>query len=113
MLLSDLAYAGSFETQWKNFASWLLVGGLTSSFIALIWAMVDVVRLGRDRGVRRIVYLLLLLAAWVLGFVNSLVHAADAWGSMPKGLILSAIVAALSLAATWIGFSNYRTRVVL
>jgi uncharacterized membrane protein len=111
VLLNDLAYARSYEVQWKNFASWLLVGGLSVSFIALAWAIADLVRLPHDRGVRRMIYVALLLAMWILGFVNALVHAGDVWASMPEGLVLSAIVALLSIAAVWLGFSNYRMTV--
>jgi uncharacterized membrane protein len=108
VLFNDLAYARSYEVQWKNFASWLLVGGLAVSFLALAWAVVDFVRLPHDRGVRRMVYLALLLVMWILGFVNALAHAGDVWASMPESLILSAIAALLSIAAVWMGFSNYR-----
>ena len=44
----------------------------------------------------------------MLGFINALIHAKDAWASMPEGLVLSAIVAALAIAATAIGFSPAR-----
>jgi uncharacterized membrane protein len=108
VLASDLAYAKTFEVQWKNFASWLLVGGLAMGFVALVWAIVDFARLGHDRGARRLAYLVALLAMWTLGFVNALVHAGDAWASMPRGLILAAIVAVLSIVAAWLGFANYR-----
>jgi uncharacterized membrane protein len=111
VLFGDLAYARSYEVQWKNFASWLLVGGLAMSFVALVWAIVDLARQADDRGARRIVYVASLLAMWILGFVNSLVHAGDAWASMPAGLILSGLGALLSAAAVWLGFSNYRARV--
>jgi uncharacterized membrane protein len=111
VLFNDLAYARSYEVQWKNFASWLLVGGLAVSFIALAWAIADFARLSHDRGVRRLIYLALLLAMWILGFVNALAHAGDVWASMPESLILSAIVALLSIATVWLGFSNYRMRV--
>jgi len=102
-LLSDWAYSASFEIQWKNFASWLIVGGLVFNGFALVAALIGLIRRRRS-----IVYLLLLLATFLLGFVNALVHAKDAWASMPEGLILSAIVALLVLAATWIGFSTLR-----
>jgi hypothetical protein len=46
----------------------------------------------------------------VMGFVNALVHAGDAWASMPTGLVLSGIVSLLSVIAAWLGFSNYRAR---
>jgi uncharacterized membrane protein len=49
-----------------------------------------------------------LLTTWVLGFVNAFIHAKDAWASMPAGLILSIIVAALAMAAIWLGFSTLR-----
>ncbi len=38
------------------------------------------------------VYLTLLLATFVVGFFNALVHAKDGWATMPTGLILSAVV---------------------
>ena len=47
-------------------------------------------------------------AAQILGFVNALVHAKDAWASMPAALILSVIVALLAVAATWLGFATLR-----
>jgi len=105
-LLSDWAYSASYEIQWKNFASWLIVGALFFAGFALLWALIDIFR-GRRSG-RRLVYFLLLLAAWVLGFINALVHAKDAWASMPEALILSAISTLLVIVATWLGFSTLR-----
>jgi uncharacterized membrane protein len=102
-LFSDLAYASSFEIQWKNFASWLIAGALVPVGFALLWALVDLVR--RGRAVLR--YALLLLGAWIVGFIDALVHAKDAWASMPSGLLLSAVAAALAAAATWVGFAAY------
>lgn len=102
-MLSDLAYSKSFEIQWTNFASWLIVGGLVFGALALVWALVDLIRGG---GRRSLVYLLLLLATWCLGFINALIHAKDAWGTMPTGLVLSVIVTVLACAATWIGFAR-------
>ena len=108
-LLSDWAYSGSYEIQWKNFASWLIVGGLVFAGFALLAALIGLFR--GPRGRRSIVYVLVLLAAFVLGFINALVHAKDAWASMPEALILSAIVAVLALVATWLGFSTLRSGV--
>lgn len=106
-LLSDWAYSVSFEIQWKNFASWLLVGALVLAGFALLWALIDVIR-GRRSG-RRIAYFVLLLAAWILGFVNALVHAKDAYASMPEALILSVITTVLVIVATFLGFSTLRS----
>ena len=106
-LLSDIAYARSYQIQWSNFASWLIAGALVFAGFALVWAVIDLFRGDRRRG-RPLVYVLLLLATWVLGFINALIHAKDAFGIMPASLILSVIVTVLACAATWVGFSNLR-----
>jgi uncharacterized membrane protein len=104
-VLSDWAYFSTNEIQWKNFASWLLMGGLVFGGFALLWALIDLFRADRHR-TRRIIYFLLLLTAWILGFIDELIHAKDAWGSMPEALIVSAIVAVLAIAATALGLST-------
>ena len=106
-LLSDIAYAQSYQIQWSNFASWLIAGALVFAGMALLWAFIDLFRAGR-RGSKGGLYFLLLLAAWVLGFVNALVHAKDAWAIMPASLVLSGVVALLACAAAWVGFSTIR-----
>jgi len=106
-LLSDIAYFQTYEIQWTNFASWLIAGGLVFCGLAILFALVNLVKATHKKG-RPLIYLLLLAASWVLGFFNALVHAKDAWASMPSGLILSVIVTLLACAATWIGFSNLR-----
>ena len=106
-LLSDVAYARTYEIQWSNFAAWLIAGGMVFTGFALLWALLGL--LGPDgRRRRRLVYLLVLAATFVLGFINSFVHAKDAWATMPDGLVLSAIVTVLALIATWMGFSTLR-----
>jgi uncharacterized membrane protein len=104
VLLSEFAYASSYEVQWKNFASWLLVGGLVFAGFALLGALVAIST--DQRGRRLTIYFLLLLTTWVLGFMNALIHAKDAWASMPEALILSGIVAVLAIAATVVAFSR-------
>ncbi|WP_448208354.1 DUF2231 domain-containing protein [Azospirillum sp. sgz302134] len=106
-LLSDAAYASTYEIQWTNFAAWLIAGGMVFTGLALLWAFVDLFRAGRRRG-RGGIYFLLLLATFALGLINSFVHARDAWGAMPTGLILSAVVTALAVLATLAGFSSLR-----
>jgi uncharacterized membrane protein len=103
--LSDVAYASTYEIQWINFASWLIVGGLVSAGAAFVFAIVDLVRPQRRvQGV--VIYAALLLITWVIGFFNALMHARDAWASMPGGLVLSVIVALLAAVATWFGFAT-------
>lgn len=106
-LLSDITYARSYQIQWSNFASWLLAGALVFAGFALLWAVLDLFRADR-RGGRPLVYVLLLLATWVVGFIDALIHAKDAWGIMPTSLILSVIVTVLACATTWVGFSHFR-----
>ncbi|MEH6565323.1 MAG: DUF2231 domain-containing protein [Halopseudomonas sp.] len=106
-LLSDLAYAKSFQIEWSTFSSWLIAGGLVYAGLAIVCALLGLTRPhGRDG--RSLIYLLLLVAAWILGFINALVHARDAWAMMPTGLILSVIVTLLACAATAVRFSSRR-----
>ena len=107
--LSDWTYYASYEIQWKNFASWLIIGGLVFASFALLWALIGLIGADRGRG-RSILYCLLLLTAWILGVIDELIHAKDAWASMPEALIVSGIVAVLAIAATWLGFSTIRRR---
>lgn len=103
--LSDVVYARTFHIQWQNFASWLVVGGLVFAGVALVFAIFELFRADRAPGLG--VYTAVLFVAWVVGFFNALIHARDAWASMPMGLVLSVIATALVCAATWLGF---RTR---
>ncbi|HYF85475.1 DUF2231 domain-containing protein [Azospirillum sp.] len=105
--LNSPAYTSSYEVQWNNFAAWLIAGGMVFTGLTLLWALVDLFRTGRDRR-RGFLYAILLLAIFGLGLVNSFVHARDAWGTMPDGLILSAIVTAATLVAIWLGISGVR-----
>jgi len=105
-LLSDLAYSASYQVHWSHFASWLIAGGLIFGGFALLWAVINLIRANR-RGRHSLLYALLLLATWVLGFFNSLTHAKDAWAAMPLGLILSVIVVLLACASTWVGFAKF------
>lgn len=61
------------------------------------------------RGGRPAVYLLLLVATWILGLINAFEHAKDAWAVMPSGLVLSVIVSVLACVAAWTGMSNLRS----
>ncbi len=49
VLLNDWAYFTTYEIQWKNFASWLIVGALIFGGVALLWALITLVRV-RGRG---------------------------------------------------------------
>jgi uncharacterized membrane protein len=97
-LLGDIAYWYSHEIQWSNFASWQIAGALLLAAVALVFALIGV---ARSHGHRRWLYVLVLL-----GFINALVHARDAWAIMPAALVLSVVVTLLALIVTWIGFAT-------
>ena len=105
VLLSDVAYFRTFEIQWKNFAAWLIVGGLVFAGLALLWALIALLRNRTPRRTALIVHAVLMLATFALGLVNAFVHAGDAWASMPTGLVLSVIVAVSAAVAAWLGFA--------
>lgn len=104
-LLCDWAYWSTYQVQWSNFASWLLAGALVFTGIALALSLFGLFGERRGGGIG---YFLLLLATFVAGFINSLVHARDAWAAMPMGLVLSAIIVVLAAVATWIAFAGLR-----
>lgn len=106
-LLSDLTYWRTFEPQWANFSSWLIAGGLFASAFAVLWALVNLFRRGTGSKTWAAIYFIVLLAMWVLGFINALVHGKDAWAIMPQALYLSAAGALLALIAAWIGYSGF------
>jgi uncharacterized membrane protein len=99
--LADGAYASSYEIQWNNFASWLLVGALIMSAIALGLSLINL-RFPHRRTRPHLLYSFSLAIGWLIGLFNAFTHARDAWGSMPAGLWLS-VVSTLALAlATWL-----------
>ena len=103
-LLSDIAYFKTYQIQWSNFASWLIAGGLVFCGLALVFALVNLMRAQRKAGHPLTVFLLL-LATFVLGLMNAFEHAKDAWAAMPSGLVLSVIVTLLACAAAWIALT--------
>ncbi len=105
-LLADLAYFRTQQVQWLNFAAWLNAGALLCGANLLLIAIVGLVR--REHG-RSLLFLLLVAAMWIIGFINALIHARDGWATMPVGLILSLVVAILAIAAAWAGLhGNHR-----
>lgn len=99
-LLTDIAYAQTFDVGWKNFSDWLLAGGMLLGALAAIVGIVDLAR-SSVRGHRLIwPYAIAYAVAMVLGLFDNLVHSRDAYGVMPAGLVLSLLtVLALAVAA--------------
>lgn len=106
--LSDLAYGGSAEPQWSNFAAWLIAGAMVFTGFALLAALITLIR-ARSRWIGwPLLCFVLLLAAFVLGLIDSFVHARDAWAIMPDAPVWSAIVTLVAFLAAIVGFSRLR-----
>lgn len=106
-LVSDIAYWNTFQIQWSNFAQWLNAGGLLVGAFVVVWAAIDALRHRRGTRGRVVLYLAVLLAAWICGLFNALAHAKDAWAVMPEALWWSGISAGLALLASWLGYSGF------
>lgn len=104
-LLTDWTYANAYHIQWSNFSSWLIVGAMVLCGITLVFSIVDLVR---RRGGRAMLHFLAVLATFILGFINALVHGQDAWAIMPEAPILSLIVFLLACFAAWTAFAGRR-----
>lgn len=107
-LLSDWAYAASYQVQWTNFADWLNAAGVALVGVALFWALVALLMTRTAKPRRTWLYLSLLAASVVVGFVNALVHAKDGWAAMPAATIFSAAVLVLAAAACATGLAHVR-----
>jgi len=104
--VTDFAYRATFHVQWANFAAWLIAGGLVFGAFLLLWAAVALLGGHRSGRERLALYFVVLLLMWGVGFANALIHARDAWATMPEGLYLSALSVFLAFVAVWIGYSR-------
>lgn len=107
-LLSDWAYASTYQVQWSNFASWLIAGGLVLVGVALALALFGALRGAPGREGRRGRVAVVLLVGFAVGLVNALVHAKDGWATMPAALWLSALTVAAVSVAGLLGWSGLR-----
>lgn len=108
-LLADIAYARTYQIQWVNFAAWLIAGAMVFTGLGLAWSLLRAVRT-RFRDKAGLIGLGLLAASFILGLLNSFMHARDAWGAMPSGLVLSLVVTGLAGAVIWLGILAPRSR---
>jgi uncharacterized membrane protein len=102
-VLTDLSYANSGgNLLWVNFSSWFIAAGLAFGAATLVIFLVDALR-----GSANWLAFLLVAAAWVVEFINALVHARDGWSAVvPLGLGLSIIGALLILFGAWLSRST-------
>ena len=104
-LLTDLTYVNSSgNLLWVNFSSWLITAGLLFGALALVVLLFG--WLGRASSWLPFA---LIAAAWIVEFLNALIHARDGWTAVvPLGMILSILGALLALAGGWLSRSTPR-----
>lgn len=113
-LVSDIAYANTALMQWANFSAWLIVGGCIMTVLAALAGIVDALRhRGEMRRRSASLHGILTVVTLVLAIINGFIHSRDAWTSVvPTGLTLSAVVAALVVVTSWLGYAAERPRMV-
>jgi uncharacterized membrane protein len=87
-LLTDIAYWRSDEVMWERFSVWLITGGLVTSALFAIAAIIDLTD-GKQKAARLrvLIYVVAVLAA----LVNVLIHSRDGYTAVvPTGMTLSA-----------------------
>jgi uncharacterized membrane protein len=103
-VLADVVYAATYHIQWSDFASWLIVGALAFCAVALVLAVLALVR--SSRGPRDAAYAVVVAVTWIAGLFSALMHARDAWAIMPGGLVLSVIATVLACVSAWLGLAR-------
>ena len=104
-LLTDIAYWRTADLQWANFSDWLLTVGLIISVLAVIAGAIDFFSEPRIRRLRPAwIHAIGNVVALILAIINAFVHTRDAYGQMPTGVILSALVVLILLVTGWNGW---------
>ncbi|CAN7720656.1 hypothetical protein LJR098_003490 [Rhizobium sp. LjRoot98] len=89
-LATDVVFWQTADLMWQNFSAWLLFAGLVGGALAVIAAIIDLIR-PETRALRASVLEVLgFIVALLLALINSFVHAGDGWiAVVPLGLALS------------------------
>jgi uncharacterized membrane protein len=98
-LITDIAYAQTYDVTWKNFSDWFLAGGMVVGALAAIVGAFDLAR--RPVRANRLIwpYAVAYAIAMILGLFDNFIHSRDAYGAMPAGLMLT-ILTVLALIVT-------------
>ena len=106
-LFTDIAYLRSAEMQWSNFSAWSIALALVFGGVAGVFSIVDLVlSLRHGRSNWRIIHVVSLALAWILGLMNAFKHSQDAWSSVGAlGVILSLLCTLLVLVAGWTAYA--------
>jgi len=108
--VTDLVYTRTYNLQWQYFSIWLITAGLVMGGASIFFGAVDWLmtrRVGMHRGAGA--HIVLSLVAWVIALINAFVHSRDGWTAVAgEGIILSALVALMMLAAAGMSALTYR-----
>ena len=113
-LVTDIAYAKTFDLLWSTFSIWLLTAGLIMAALAAVAGLIDFLGSRQIRMLKPAwIHLIGNVTAVVLSLINAFVHSRDGYTAVvPTGLILSAIVVAILLVTGWMGWDMvYRHKV--
>ncbi|WP_294329450.1 DUF2231 domain-containing protein [uncultured Sphingomonas sp.] len=102
-LVADIAYFRTYDIAWKNFADWLLAGGMVLGALGAIVGVVDLVRPAVRANRLLYPYAIAYGVAMVLALLNNFIHSRDAYGAMPAGLVLSVLTVLVLTAASALG----------
>jgi uncharacterized membrane protein len=102
-MIADIAYVRSYDVSWKNFADWLLAGGMVLGALGAIVGIVDLLRPAVRANQLLIPYAIAYAVAMVLALLNNFIHSRDAYGAMPAGLILSVLTVLMLTGASALG----------
>ena len=104
-LLSDIAYLRTEVIQWTNFSQWLIFGAEVVTGVVLGWSVSSLILQWRTpERTSPLLLAGLVVAAFVIGFLNSLQHSRDGWSSVgTPGLVMSIVCTLLAFAAAWVG----------
>jgi uncharacterized membrane protein len=102
-MIADIAYVDTLDTEWLNFADWLLAGAMILGVLAAIVGLIDLSR--RSVRANRLLgpYAVLYAIAMIIGLFDNLVHSRDAYGVMPTGLTLSVLTVIVLTIASFLG----------
>jgi len=113
-LLADLAYWGTANIMWADFAAWLVSAGVILGLLAAIAGAVDFFgnRLIRAQAPAW-PHAIGNVVAMILAIINMFIHTHDGWTAVvPWGLVLSALTVLILLFTGWLGGALvYRHRV--
>lgn len=106
-LVTDLAYAATYDFTWATFSVWLLTAGLIVAVFAGIAGAIDYFGNRRIHSIGMAkVHVIGNIVALILAIVNAFVHSRDGYTAVvPTGLTLSILTVLILAVTAWAGGS--------